>query len=135
MLSFDHARRIFIARAATDMRKSFDTLAALVEGELRSDPLSGDVFVFVSKDRRRIKILTWDVSGFWLCAKRLESGRFAIAQVLRDGRRRTSIRLSPAQMHEILEGIDVHRATYRSHYHRNAASDRESKRDRSQHGV
>ena len=50
MLNFGSSgRRIFLARQPTDMRKSFDTLSALVRDDLRADPLAGDIFVFVSK--------------------------------------------------------------------------------------
>ncbi len=116
MLNFGDGRRIFLARAPTDMRKSFDTLAALVANDLGEDPVSGDIFVFVSRSRERVKILVWDASGFWLCAKRLEAGRFAVPaeSVVDDGRPR--VQLSPAQIHMLLEGINVHRATYHRHY-------------------
>jgi transposase len=52
VLSFETGRRIFIARAVTDMRKSFNTLAALVEHQLGHDPFAGDVFVFIGIRRR-----------------------------------------------------------------------------------
>lgn len=60
-----------------DMRKSFDTLAVIVRRELGRDVLSGDVFVFVGKTRRRAKVLYWDGTGLCLFSKRLEIGRFA----------------------------------------------------------
>ncbi|MCP3170258.1 IS66 family insertion sequence element accessory protein TnpB [Myxococcus qinghaiensis] len=60
-----------------DMRKSFDTLAALVTGHMRRDLLSGDVFLFVGRSRRRAKALFFDGTGLCLFAKRLERGRFA----------------------------------------------------------
>ena len=72
MLSFETGRRIFLARAATDMRKSFNTLAALVEHQLGHSLFAGDVFVFIGKRSNRLKVLVWDASGFWLCARRLE---------------------------------------------------------------
>ena len=62
--------------APVDMRKSFDTLGALVTQRMGEDLLSGDVFLFVSKDRKRAKTLMWDGTGLCLYAKRLEKGRF-----------------------------------------------------------
>jgi transposase len=61
----------------TDMRKGFDGLCALVLHGLQRDPLSGDVFIFVSRDRVRAKTLQWDGTGLCIYAKRLERGRFA----------------------------------------------------------
>jgi transposase len=61
----------------TDMRKGFDGLSALVLQGLQRDPLSGDVFIFVSRDRVRAKTLQWDGTGLCIYAKRLERGRFA----------------------------------------------------------
>ena len=75
MLTFEIGRRIFIARAVTDMRKSFNTLSALVEHQLGHDPYAGDVFVFIGRHRNRPKVLVWDASGFWLWARRLEQER------------------------------------------------------------
>jgi transposase len=68
---------VYACARAVDMRKSFDTLAALVKAELRREVLSGDVYVFVGKTRRRAKVLYWDGTGLCLFAKRLEKGRFA----------------------------------------------------------
>jgi transposase len=73
-------RRVFLARAAVDMRKSYQTLADVVRLQMDLDPLSGDVFIFIGKDRSRVKVLVWDASGFWVCAKRLEGSRFAVPQ-------------------------------------------------------
>jgi transposase len=59
------------------MRKSFDTLGALVTLELGRDPLSGDLFLFVNSRCTRAKVLFWDGSGLCVFHKRLERGRFA----------------------------------------------------------
>jgi transposase len=59
------------------MRKGFDGLCGLVTQGLHRDPLSGDIFIFVSRDRIRAKTLQWDGTGLCLYAKRLERGRFA----------------------------------------------------------
>lgn len=118
MLSFETGRRIFLARAATDMRKGFNTLAALVEHQLGHDPYAGDVFVFIGRQRNRMKVLVWDASGFWLCTRRLESGLFAVPRPLLDAGSKDTVQVSPGEMAMVLEGISVHRATYHRHYHR-----------------
>jgi transposase len=58
------------------MRKQINGLAAIVEGSFKHDPFDGAMFVFCNRRRDRIKILVWDVDGFWLHFKRLEKGRF-----------------------------------------------------------
>jgi transposase len=60
-----------------DMRKSFDTLSALVREGMGRELLSGDVFLFVGANRKRAKALFFDGTGLCLYAKRLERGRFA----------------------------------------------------------
>ncbi|MGH7143345.1 MAG: IS66 family insertion sequence element accessory protein TnpB [Planctomycetota bacterium] len=100
---FDFGRgAIYLSTELTDMRKSFDTLAALVQSRLGSDPTSGDAFVFIGKRSNRLKVLIWEDSGYWLCAKRLEQGTFSIPAS--DGR---ALRLSAAQWRLLLEGIVV----------------------------
>ena len=70
------ARHVWLAPGATDMRKSIDSLAAIVTYAIGQDPLSRQLFVFCSRDRSKLKILFWDSNGFWLFYKRLEKGRF-----------------------------------------------------------
>jgi transposase len=60
------------------MRKSFDTLAALVIDVVEEDPQSGHLFLFVNRRRDRLKVLWWDRSGYCLLAKRLEHHRFRL---------------------------------------------------------
>jgi transposase len=69
--------RVFAYGAPVDMRKAYDALAFLVREHLRRDPLSGDIFLFVGKTRRRAKALFWDGTGLCLFSKRLETGLFA----------------------------------------------------------
>jgi transposase len=71
-------RRVWVARAPVDMRKSFDTLSALVRGQLGMDPLNGDAYIFIGKRRDRAKILLWHGAGFWLCHRRPARGRFRL---------------------------------------------------------
>jgi transposase len=74
-----HGRRVAVYAYAqpVDMRKGFDGLTALVTEGLHRDALSGDAFIFVSRDRVRAKVLHWDGTGLCIYAKRLERGRFA----------------------------------------------------------
>jgi transposase len=68
---------VYASAEPTDMRKGFDGLSALVIEGMQRDPLNGDVYIFVSRDRVRAKVLHWDGTGLCIYAKRLERGRFA----------------------------------------------------------
>ena len=54
------------------MRKGFNGLYGLVRDQLLCDPLSGHLFLFANAQRNRLKILVWDTTGLWVCAKKLE---------------------------------------------------------------
>jgi transposase len=69
------ATRIYLAPGATDMRKSFNGLYGLVRDQLLCDPISGHVFLFSNAQKNRLKILFFDGTGLWVCAKRIERGR------------------------------------------------------------
>ena len=68
---------VFAYAEVVDMRKSFDTLAAIVREHIRRDVLDGALYVFVGRDRRRAKVIFWDGTGLCVLAKRLSKGRFA----------------------------------------------------------
>jgi len=69
------ATRIYLAPGATDMRKSFNGLYGLVRDQLLCDPMSGHVFLFSNAQKNRLKILFFDGTELWVCAKRIERGR------------------------------------------------------------
>ena len=101
MFSVTSATRVLVATTPVDLRGSFNRLYSLVVEQLKGDPLSGHLFVFTNGRRNRIKVLYWDGSGLWVCAKRLEKGRFVWPQA-KDG----AVFLTPAQLSMLLEGID-----------------------------
>src|SRR6266481_1021317 len=98
MLTLAASVRVFVARGATDLRRSFDRLGAQVQDVLRQDPLSGHVFVFFNRQRNRVKLLVWERDGFWLLYKRLEAGTFAALE--RD-------EIDARELYLLLEGIEV----------------------------
>jgi transposase len=65
-----------VAVEPSDFRKGIDGLARICKEELRQDPFGGGLFVFRNRTGTAIKILVYDGQGFWLCHKRLSSGRF-----------------------------------------------------------
>jgi transposase len=93
--------RVFAYTVATDMRKGMDGLYGLVTSLLAKDPLSGDLFLFVSRDRKRAKVLLWDGTGLCLYAKRLERGQFA---KLWAGEEESTLELTMSEMSLFLEG-------------------------------
>jgi transposase len=86
---------------AIDMRKSIDGLAVMVAPYLKQDALSGQMFVFVSRGRDKVKILWWDSNGFCLWYKRLERGRYPDPKLF------ASRALSAIELNGYLEGIDL----------------------------
>lgn len=78
MFPVSSSSRFYLYCAPADMRKSFDGLSGLVSNQMRSDPLNGDVYLFINRRRNRLKMLVWDAGGFWLFYKRLEQGCFQL---------------------------------------------------------
>ena len=68
--------RVYLSQGSTDLRKSIDGLAAIVQESFQLDPFSNSLFVFCNRKRDKIKILHWEINGFWLYYRRLEKGTF-----------------------------------------------------------
>ncbi len=118
MIGLPPSTRVFLCLPPTDMRKSFDGLAALAVDVVRQEPLSGHLFVFRNRREDRIKVLYWDRTGFCLFYKRLEQGTFRFP-----GRVTTTAadavsagEIDAAELALILEGIDLNHAVRRKRY-------------------
>jgi transposase len=120
MLSLSLPGRVFLCTLPTDMRKSFDTLAGLVETALDQDPLSGDLFVFRSRRGDRLKLLYWDQDGLAIWYKRLEEGTFVLPAA--DGKRgqvgEHGLVLRAAELAMLLDGIDLSQVKRQKRYQR-----------------
>jgi transposase len=100
--------RVLVATKPVDFRRGMDGLAAYVQQNMQADPFSGVVYVFRAKRADRVKLLFWDGTGVCLLAKRLEGSRFHWPAI-EDG----VMRLSPAQLSALLEGLDWSRVHMR----------------------
>ena len=68
--------KVYLAKGSTDMRKSINGLAAIVQEYFNLDPFSSSLFVFCNRNCNKLKILQWEHNGFWLHYRRLEKGVF-----------------------------------------------------------
>ena len=94
--------KVWLYARPTDMRKSFDSLAALVKNRLQGDPLSGQIFLFINRRRTYLKALYFDRTGYCIWAKRLEGGQFRY-----DAKRGEKQLLDCTQLKLLLEGIEL----------------------------
>jgi len=118
VLSLSELVRIYVCLTPTDMRKSFDSLAAVVREGLGYDPLSGHLFVFRSRRGDRVKLLWWDRDGLTLYYRRLEKGTFRFPTTSDPQAR--SIEVSSQELSLVLWGIDPTSVKRQQRYQRTA---------------
>jgi len=100
---FGRPVQFWLCTAPTDMRCQFDGLAARVKQQMRSDPLSGQGFIFVNRRRTMIKVLYFESGGYCLWSKRLEQGLFAQLGAANQDK----MALSQTELMSLLEGLDI----------------------------
>lgn len=76
MIGLSTQHSYFLYNKACDMRKGFNGLSGLVTNEMEMNPLNGSVYIFINRNRNRMKMLVYEQGGFMLYYKRLEQGRF-----------------------------------------------------------
>lgn len=101
MFSLNSSHQYFLYQGYCDMRKSFDGLCGLVGSELKREATSGEVFVFLNRQRTHIKLLHWEHGGFVLYYKRLEQGSFPLP---------STGKLSWTDLVLMIEGIQVQKS-------------------------
>ena len=112
MFGLGSATKIYLSLEGVDMRKGFDGLYGLVRDHLGQDPQSGHLFLFTNRSRTRLKALVWDGSGLWVCAKRLERGRFGWPA---DSGTRC-ITMRPEELAMLVNGLDLTQARPRKNW-------------------
>ena len=95
------------------MRKGFDTLSGLVQGQMGRNPVSGEVFIFINRQRNRIKLLHWEHGGFVLYYKRLETGTLELPK---SGPGDVSCPISWATLVMMVEGIRIEKVKMRKRF-------------------
>ena len=103
--------RIFLRSGHTDLRKAVNGLTAIVQEEMTQDPFSGSIYIFCNRERKLLKAVYWDRTGFWLSQKRLEKEKFPWPQDTEEVRE-----LSVEQLQMLLTGIDFLKAHKEVYY-------------------
>jgi transposase len=115
MMHLPASVRVYLCLTACDMRKSFDSLHALVREHLEWDAFAGHLFVFASRRRDRVKILYWDRDGFAIWSKRLEEGTYMIPA---GGEGTRGCEITVEELGGLLSGIDLSTARRGKRYRR-----------------
>ena len=115
MLNVPSQVRVYVCTMATDMRRSFDGLHALVLQVFKSDPLDGHLFVFRNRRGDRIKMLWWDRDGLAIFYKRLEAGTFQLPAASDNSQ---AVEIDATDLALLLTGVDIQSAKRRKRYSR-----------------
>ncbi|HEV3217601.1 MAG TPA: IS66 family insertion sequence element accessory protein TnpB [Vicinamibacterales bacterium] len=121
MLSLPASMKIFVYMGVTDMRRSFDRLAQMVEEHLGQNPESGHLYLFFSRRRDCVKMLLWENDGFAIWYKRLELGTFAMpasSTPCADGSQPAGLEIRARDLNLLLSGADPAHVTRRKRFER-----------------
>jgi len=105
MIALNRRTKVFLSKEPSDMRASYDTLFDRVKDQIKEDPFSGHLFVFLNKRRTCCKCLYYDGTGLVLICKRLEAGLFARVNLFHSG----NIVLTQAEFNLFFEGADLNK--------------------------
>ena len=97
------AVKIYLKPGHTDLRKAVNGLTVLIQESMQHDPFSGSVYLFCNRQRKLLKSIWWDTTGFWLAQKRLEKARFPWPE-------HEAEELNSEEVKMLLKGIDFWKA-------------------------
>ncbi|GHU64808.1 hypothetical protein FACS189447_02460 [Spirochaetia bacterium] len=97
--------RIYVRPGYTDLRKAVNGLTVMIQEQMEKDPFNGSVYLFCNRDRKLLKAVWWDKTGFWLSQKRLEKEKFPWP-----GDEKAVEELTTAELGMLLSGIDFWKA-------------------------
>ena len=97
--------RIFLRPGSTDLRKAANSLSVIVQETMKQNPFSGSVYLFCNRDRKLLKAVYWDKTGFWLSQKRLEKDKFPWP-----ANEKEAMELTAEELKMLLAGIDFFKA-------------------------
>jgi len=120
MFAMGAATRIYVATGATDMRTGVDGLYGKIRDVLGCDPTSGHIFLFSNARRNRLRLVFFDGSGLWVCAKRMEGGRLYWPE---PAGKENRVQLSREQFALLIGGIDLVQTRERKWYRRAAGEE------------
>jgi len=103
--------KIFIRPGQTDLRKAVNGLSVIVQETMKQDPFSGNVYLFCNSEKKLIKAVYWDKTGFWLSQKRLEKEKFPWPQTSEE-----ALQLTSEELMMLLKGIDFFKAHKELYY-------------------
>ena len=103
--------KIYLRPGTTDLRKAVNGLSVIVQENMKQDPFGGNVYIFCSRDRKLLKAVYWDKTGFWLSQKRLEKDKYPWPQ---DEEQTRELTVEELQM--LLSGIDFFKAHKELYY-------------------
>lgn len=110
MLNLKSKSNVYLACGSTDMRKSIDGLAIIIQLNFKLDPFSDAMFVFCNAKRDKLKLLYWDRNGFWLYYRRLEKGRFRWPEKADE----KVLHITERELRWLLDGLDIYQKAHKA---------------------
>jgi len=104
VLKLTTEQKIYIYTEPVDMRKAINGLSIILQETFEKNPQTGDIYIFINRQRNKIKCIFWDSNGFVLYYKRLEKGRFNYSKYISNN----EMVITEKQLQGLLMGLDFY---------------------------